>query len=124
MDRRDMLTAMLAMVPILLAEHRLEATKMEEVIPQYGLIGQITSQPGKRAELIAILKQGTADMPGNMGYVIGKDSADDNAIWIVEIWATKEDHAASLALPSVQSAIAQGRPLIAGFGHRFEFKPS
>ena len=29
----------------------------------------------------------------------------------------------ALALPAVQAAIAKGRPLIAGFGTRAEFKP-
>ena len=44
-------------------------------------------------------------------------------IWIVELWDSKEAHAASLQLPEVQAAIAKGRPLIAGFGTRAEFKP-
>ena len=46
-----------------------------------------------------------------------------DALWIVEVWADQDAHAASLKLPSVQAAIARGRPLIAGFGQRFEFKP-
>ena len=96
---------------------------MEDVIPEYGLIGQMMAQPGQRAALIAILSEGTAAMPGNMGYLIGEDSANPDAIWIVEIWATKDAHAASLGLPAVQAAIRKGRPLIAGFGTRAEFVP-
>jgi hypothetical protein len=34
-----------------------------------------------------------------------------------------ERHKASLSLPAVQGAIARGRPLIAGFGERFETNP-
>lgn len=39
------------------------------------------------------------------------------------MWDSKESHMASLKLPAVQAAIAGGRPLIAGFGNRFETAP-
>ena len=96
---------------------------MEEADPQYGLIGQMMAQPGQRADLVAILTQGTGAMPGNIAYLVGEDSANPDAIWIVELWDSKEAHAASLKLPAVQAAIKKGRPLIAGFGTRAEFKP-
>lgn len=93
---------------------------MEEV---YGLIGQMMATPGKRGELIAILLGGTRNMPGNLVYLIAEDIADPDAIWITEVWATRTDHANSLKLPQVQAAIAQARPLIAGFGTRAETRP-
>ena len=96
---------------------------MEELVPEYGLIGQMLAQPGQRAALVAILSEGTGAMPGNMAYLIGEDSANPDAIWIVELWETKAAHAASLGLPAVKEAIKKGRPLIAGFGTRAEFKP-
>ena len=83
----------------------------------------MTPQPGHRAALVAILSEGTSTMPGNIAYLIGEDSANPDAIWIVELWDSKEAHAASLKLPAVQAAIAKGRPLIAGFGTRAEFTP-
>ncbi len=125
MNRREHLAAMLAMAAALLPMGQLQAleARMEELVPEYGLIGQMMAQPGKRAELVAILSEGTGAMPGNMAYLIGEDSANPDAIWIVELWETKEAHAASLKLPAVQAAIGKGRPLIAGFGTRAEFKP-
>ena len=125
MNRREHLTAMLAMAGALLSTGQLQAleARMEELVPEYGLIGQMLAQPGQRAALVAILSEGTGSMPGNMAYLIGEDSANPNAIWIVEVWENKEAHAASLTLPAVQAAIRKGRPLIAGFGTRAEFKP-
>lgn len=96
---------------------------MEEADPHFGLIGQMMAQPGQRAALAAILSEGTGSMPGNIAYLVGEDSANPDAIWIVELWDSKESHAASLQLPVVQEAIRKGRPLIAGFGTRAEFKP-
>ncbi|OIJ41651.1 antibiotic biosynthesis monooxygenase family protein [Massilia timonae] len=89
----------------------------------YGLIGKMRAQPGQRDALIAILLDGTAGMPGCLAYVIAKDAQDADAIWITETWNDQASHKASLSLPSVQAAIAKGRPLIAGFGERFETEP-
>lgn len=97
-------------------------TQMEEA-ELYGLIGKIKAQPGKRAELIALLSGGTGDMPGCIAYLIAEDVKDAEGIWITEIWQTKQYHADSLKLPAVQAAIAEGRPLIAGFETHVETRP-
>ncbi|WP_222428360.1 putative quinol monooxygenase [Sphingomonas suaedae] len=81
----------------------------------FGLIGKMRAQPGKRGDLIAILLDGTAAMPGCRAYIVAEDAEEDDAIWITEVWDSAESHAASLKLPAVQAAIAKGRPLIAGF---------
>lgn len=89
----------------------------------YGLIGKINAVPGQRDALIAILVEGVAGMPGCLSYVVARDVADADAIWVTEVWDSRASHEVSLSLPSVQQAIAQGRPLIAGFGERFETEP-
>jgi quinol monooxygenase YgiN len=96
---------------------------MEDEVVPYGMIGKMKAQPGKRAELIAILGEGTGAMPGCLAYLIAEDAKDSDAIWITEIWDTKASHGASLALPQVQAAIARGRPLIAGFELSVETRP-
>jgi quinol monooxygenase YgiN len=89
----------------------------------YGLIGEMIAAPGKRDELISILLEGVATMPGCLSYIVAKDTGDANAIWITEVWDSKASHEASLSLPSVKEAIAKGRPLIAGFGDRVVTTP-
>ncbi len=89
----------------------------------YGLIGKMLAQPGQRDALAAILLEGTTAMPGCVSYVIAHDAADENALWITEVWTDRDSHQASLQLPAVQEAIRQARPMIAGFGERFETTP-
>ena len=89
----------------------------------YGLIGKMRSQPGKRAELAAILLEGTGTMPGCRAYIVAEDAKDADALWITEVWADQAAHAASLKLPAVQDAIKRGRPLIAGFDSQVELVP-
>ncbi|MFS2109018.1 putative quinol monooxygenase [Sphingomonas sp. Sphisp140] len=118
--RRPVLAGLaLAMLggPALAKEFRMEDAEL------YGMIGKIKAQPGKRAELIALLSGGTGDMPGCIAYLIAEDVKDADGIWITEIWQTKQHHADSLKLPVVQAAIAKGRPLIAGFETHVETRP-
>jgi len=88
----------------------------------YGLIAKLRSVAGQRDTLASILI-GTATMPGCRSYVVAADVADPDVLWVTEVWDSAESHRASLSLPVVQQAIAQGRPLIAGFEERVETKP-
>ena len=89
----------------------------------YGLIGKMLSAPGRRDELISLLLDGSASMPGCLSYIVAADATDPDAIWITEAWDSEESHRASLSLPQVREAIAKGKPLIAGFGERFVTTP-
>lgn len=89
----------------------------------YGLIGKLNAVPGQRDALIEILLQSVSEMPGCLSYIIARDPGDANALWITEVWDNQASHQASLSLPSVQQAIARGRPLIADFGERVVTEP-
>lgn len=89
----------------------------------YGLIGKLKAVSGERDTLIAILLQGVAEMPGCLSYVVAQDPRDADVIWITEVWESAVSHKASLSLPVVQRAIAQGKPLIAAFNEHFETVP-
>lgn len=89
----------------------------------YGLIGKIKASPGECDALMSILLESANDMPGCLSYIVAKDPADADALWVTEVWKDQESHRNSLSLPSVQNAISRGRPLIAGFGERFETSP-
>lgn len=89
----------------------------------FGLIGKMRAHPGKRDELLDILLASSTAMPGCLSYVIARDPADTDAIWITEVWNSSESHKASLLLPEVQAAIKQAMPLIAGFDSSTEIEP-
>ena len=81
----------------------------------YGLIVKLTTASGKREEMIRILKESAADMPGCLSYIVAKDSADENAIWVTEVWNNEASHDASLSLPAVKNAIRQAKQIVTGF---------
>ena len=89
----------------------------------YGLITQFIISPDHRDEFIHLLSRPAADLPGCLSYVIAKDAARQDAVWITEVWADKESHARSLKRPEVLEAIGKGRPLVTGMGVRVETEP-
>lgn len=117
-NRRDML----GLTAATLAATAIPAAAQETRL-RYGLIGQMLSQPGQREKLVAILTESTQAMPGCLSYIVALDTANPDAIWITEVWDSKDSHAASLQLPAVRAAIAKARPLIAGFPQSFETVP-
>lgn len=90
----------------------------------YGLIGKFICVPGRREELIGVLVAGSTMMPGCLRYVVARDLEDPAGVWVTEVWDSKESHEGSLLLPAVQAAITKARPLIAGFGPRYETEPA
>jgi quinol monooxygenase YgiN len=119
--RRSVVTA-LALAP-LVHQAGLTQTLPTEKKPMYGIIGKFKAQPGKRDALAEVLIKGTGSMPGCISYIVAHDPKDPDALWITEVWDSAESHKASLALPEVKEAMTKGRPLIAGFGERFETAP-
>ena len=81
----------------------------------YGLIVKMTITPGKREEMIRVLKESAANMPGCDSYVVAKDSTDENVLWVTEVWDSMASHDASLLLPAVKKAIPPGKALVTGF---------
>ena len=120
MHRREFLAGVASLAvagPALLGTGRQGAAGM------HGLIGKMLAAPGQRDALVALLLEGTGAMPGCLSYVVATDPADENAIWITEVWDSKESHQAALALPAVRATIAKARPLIAGFEKGTETRP-
>ncbi len=81
----------------------------------WGMIAKITVLPGKRDEMIGILKSSAANMPGCFSYVVAKDATGANVVWITEVWDSQASHDASLSLPAVKEAIPRGKALVASF---------
>jgi quinol monooxygenase YgiN len=81
----------------------------------YGLIVKMTMVPGKRDEMIRVFQESASGMPGCFSYVVAKDAADENILWVTEVWDSQASHDASFSLPAVKNAIPQGRALVSNF---------
>lgn len=79
----------------------------------YGLIVKMKVVPGKREEMVGILKESAAEMPGCFSYVVANDSADKDVLWVTEVWDTVASHDASLLLPRMKNVIPRAKELVA-----------
>lgn len=89
---------------------------------KYGLFGKFTAQPGKRDELQDILLQASQLLERNedcIHYVIST-SDEPNAIWVSEVWNSKEAHDASLEPEDIRALIQKAMPLIASMSDQTE----
>lgn len=83
---------------------------------RYGYIGSMRAKPGRRDEVVGILLLG-ADGLRAVGcelYAVCTDPAEDDLIWVTEIWDTAEHHDTSLQLPDTKAAIAAAMPMLTG----------
>jgi quinol monooxygenase YgiN len=81
----------------------------------WGLIAKLTVLPGKRDEMIEILRESAGNMPGCLSYVVAKDAANENTIWVTEVWDSMASHEASLSLPAVKNAVPRGKAVVSNF---------
>jgi len=87
----------------------------QEARGMWGMIAKITLLPGKRDEMIEILRESAGNMPGCLSYVVAKDAADENTIWVTEVWDSMANHDASLSLPAVKNSIPRGKAVVSNF---------
>jgi quinol monooxygenase YgiN len=88
---------------------------------RFGMIGTFTAQPGRRDELLRVLREGSTTMDGCELYVVGASSEDADTICIAELWRDEQSHAASLQVAQVRATIERAMPLIASMaGTQFE----
>ncbi len=92
----------------------------------FGLCGKMKAHAGQRDALLDYLLQGAEllrELEGCYVYVISSLPDEPDAIWITEVWRSKDDHQASLKLDGVQAIIKAARPLIAAAPEGFEIVP-
>ncbi|MEG1590465.1 MAG: antibiotic biosynthesis monooxygenase family protein [Chryseobacterium sp.] len=84
---------------------------------QYLLHGKLTAKAGQRNELANILLKASELVSTAKGcklYAISKDENDTNAVYVTEIWDSKEDHDNSLKVEGVRELIMSAMPILDG----------
>ncbi len=62
----------------------------------YGLIGKMTATDGTRDQLASILAA-VGPMPGCLSYVVASDPADENGVWVTEVWESPKGRQSGVA---------------------------
>ena len=83
---------------------------------RFGMYNRLVARAGQRDELTAILLRGLDGLRahGCELYVVNHAADHPDAVWVTEVWTSREAHAASLRLPETRQAIAEAMPLLTG----------
>jgi quinol monooxygenase YgiN len=83
---------------------------------RFGMYARLVAKPGERDALTAILLRGVEGMRvhGCQLYVVNHALDHPDAVWVTEVWESREAHAASLRLPETRQAITEAMPLLTG----------
>lgn len=84
---------------------------------KFGLHGKLQATTGNGDKLASILLEAAqlvSTAKGCQLYLIGKDPLEKDAVWVTEVWDSKEDHDLSLSGAGVRELIAQAMPLLDG----------
>jgi quinol monooxygenase YgiN len=90
---------------------------------RYGLSVTIGVKPGQRDAVVEILMRDT-DLARALGcdlYLVGVSDGRPDAVYVTEVWTSREAHRASLNDPAVQAAIAEAMPMLTGEFQQTEF---
>ena len=99
---------------------------MSAGMTRFGLVGSFRAQSGQGDALADLLLRAAEALDANGDcelYVISRSPHDADAVWVTEVWTSRDAHRASLEDDRVQELITRARPLIAGLGERFELSP-
>lgn len=84
---------------------------------KYLLHGKLTAKQGEGKQLADILIKASQLIKTAKGcnfYVVSKDAANENDVWVTEIWDSKEDHDNSLTVAGVKELISKAMPILDG----------
>jgi quinol monooxygenase YgiN len=91
----------------------------------FSVYGRMTALPGRRDELIALLREGFragGDDGGLLTYSINTVPEDPDTIWLTQLWNDKEAHDATNRSEAVATVTQRLPPLLAkrpegSYGH-------
>jgi len=86
---------------------------------RFGMLGKVIARPGQRDALVKNLLAAAelvGKAPGCELYVVHTSPTEPDAVWVTEVWRSKEDHDGSLTVNGVKELITKTRPLIAEMG--------
>jgi quinol monooxygenase YgiN len=90
----------------------------------YGLIVRLTAASGRRGELIEVLGgEDSHTIAGCLSFIVAEDSADEDVLWITEVWDSESSHQASLELPPSRAGLRALETLVARYERIAVTKP-
>lgn len=95
-------------------------------MPLYASYGKLTAKDGEHDNVLQGLLQAVElvrPLQGCIFYIVYTSPSDPNGVYVMEMWESKEDHAASLQMVSIRELIGRVVPMLAGPPEGIELQP-
>lgn len=92
----------------------------------FALLGKIEARPEQGSVLAERLLQAAALMEAESGcqlYAVCRSDANDDEVWVLELWNDEASHAASLERADVRELIVETMPILDGPPHQTRLTP-
>jgi quinol monooxygenase YgiN len=74
---------------------------------------KLTARPGQRDALVAVLRRGAEELKSaGCDFHVSLSQDHPDAVWVTQVWTSREADRASLGLPTVRRALAGAIPLL------------
>ena len=82
---------------------------------KFCLYTKIVARPGQRDALVEVLVDAAAAMQTVTDcplYIVNTAATEPDAVWVTEVWTSREAHQAYLTTDDFKAALGRGMPLI------------
>jgi quinol monooxygenase YgiN len=93
----------------------------------YALLNKLTAKSGQRERVVEILLESGKLFDGNPNcflYLVSESTQEPDVIWVVDLWATQEDHAEALKAPELRPFVERAIPLLEGMPQQIALRPA
>jgi quinol monooxygenase YgiN len=83
----------------------------------FALLNRLVAKSGRRDLVVRdLLESGKLfnDNPACLLYLVVEPVDDSDAIWVVDLWSTEEEHAAALQAPELRRYVSETVPHLEG----------
>ena len=90
------------------------------------LINKLTTKPGARGAVTAILLESGRvfeSLDACLMSLVTHDIADDNVVWVEDVWTDESAHEQAMADPAMQEYVQRAIPLLEGLPEQHRVMP-
>jgi quinol monooxygenase YgiN len=92
----------------------------------YALLNKLTAKPDQRQRVVEILLESGRLFDDNRAcflYLVSESAEESNVVWVVDLWASKDEHVAALQVPELRPFVEKAMPLLEGMPEQIEIRP-
>ena len=92
----------------------------------HALVNKLTAKPGQRDRVVEILIESGKLFDNNDAcklYLVAEAVDDPDTIWVIDRWASQDEHERALKQPELRPFVEESLPLLVGMPEQIKIRP-